>query len=71
MNNITDLLRKWLDSQSTGPFPLYLVGGTVRDLLLNNFPKDIDLVCKNAKELASNIAGTKKRRTGAYGKEAG
>jgi len=59
MNNITDLLRKWLDSQSTGSFPLYLVGGTVRDLLSNNFSKDIDLVCKNAKELASNIAGRK------------
>ena len=59
MNNITDLLRKWLDSQSIGSFPLYLVGGTVRDLLSNNFPKDIDLVCKNAKKLASDIAGQK------------
>jgi len=59
MNNITDLLRKWLDSQSIGPSPLYIVGGTVRDLLLNNFPKDIDLVCKNAKKLASDIAGQK------------
>jgi len=56
MNNITDILRKWLDSQSTGPFPLYLVGGTVRDMLSNNFPKDIDLVCKNAKKFASAIA---------------
>ena len=59
MSNITDLLRKWLDSQSIGSSPLYLVGGTVRDLLLNNFPKDIDLVCKNAKKLASDIAGQK------------
>ena len=59
MSNITDLLSKWLDSQSIGPSPLYLVGGTVRDLLLNNFPKDIDLVCKNAKKLASDIAAQK------------
>jgi poly(A) polymerase len=59
MNNITDSLRKWFDRQAPGLSPLYLVGGTVRDLLLNNLPKDIDLVCRNAKEIASDIAKRK------------
>ncbi len=37
----------------------YLVGGTVRDLLMNAAPKDLDLVCKNAKNLAVCIAKQK------------
>ena len=36
--------------------PVYLVGGVVRDLLLGRDSKDIDVVCKNAYELAQNLS---------------
>ena len=58
MNGATPLLLKWLD-KSIGPSPLYLVGGTVRDLLMYGVPKDLDLVCKNARGLALSIARQK------------
>ncbi len=39
------------------PVPaLYLVGGTVRDLLLDKVPADIDLACRGAKGLAERLA---------------
>jgi poly(A) polymerase len=44
-------LRDWL-AQSPRTQHLYLVGGTVRDLLLHCKPKDLDLVCRNAREFA-------------------
>ncbi len=40
--------------------PLYLVGGAVRDLLQGDQPKDIDLVCKNAKDFACRLGECKK-----------
>lgn len=58
MNGATPLLLKWLD-KSIESSPLYLVGGTVRDLLMYGVPKDLDLVCRNARELALRIAGQK------------
>lgn len=36
--------------------PLYLVGGSVRDILLGRNAKDIDIVCRNAKTTAEKIA---------------
>ena len=53
---ISAALGKWLGAGSISAQPLYLVGGTVRDLLLGNSPKDLDLVCKNAKAVALDIA---------------
>jgi putative nucleotidyltransferase with HDIG domain len=57
MNNvISGTLEKWLGIAPIRKENLYLVGGTVRDLLLGHFPKDIDLVCRNAKKVASDIS---------------
>jgi poly(A) polymerase len=50
-------LKYWLDPSSIIIPPLYLVGGTVRDLLLGDQPKDIDLVCRNAKDFACRLGG--------------
>ena len=41
------------------PQPVFLVGGIVRDLLLQRPTKDIDLVCRQAKALAMKFAKTK------------
>ncbi len=38
------------------PHKPYLVGGVVRDILLQRNTKDIDLVCKNARSLAKKFA---------------
>jgi len=57
MNNvISGTAEKWLGTELLSTEHLYLVGGTVRDLLLGHFPKDLDLVCKNAKRVATDIA---------------
>jgi len=53
---ISAALAKWFGAGSTCKQPLYLVGGTVRDLLLGQSPHDLDLVCRNAREIASDIA---------------
>ena len=53
---ISGTLEKWLGVAPLCRERLYLVGGTVRDLLLGHFPKDIDLVCRNAREVAADIA---------------
>ncbi len=55
-------LRRWFEEgmpaggHTTRECKVYLVGGTVRDLLMNSEPKDLDLVCKDAKKLAVSIA---------------
>jgi len=57
MNDVISVtLEKWLGTAPIRKENLYLVGGTVRDLLLGHFPKDIDLVCRNAKKVASDIS---------------
>lgn len=58
---IAGTLEKWLGSAGDSGLQAYLVGGSVRDLLLGHAPKDLDLVCRNAKEAAAHIA----RRTNA------
>lgn len=55
----TASLKDWLSRKDIKIPSLYLVGGTVRDLLMNSIPKDIDLVCKNAKEFACSLARVK------------
>jgi tRNA nucleotidyltransferase/poly(A) polymerase len=49
-------LKNWLSCKGIAIPRLYLVGGTVRDLLLDSSPKDIDLVCKNAGAFARKLA---------------
>lgn len=53
--NITSL-KKWLHKYPGDIPQLYLIGGTVRDVLLNLPPKDIDLTCKGARDIAYNLA---------------
>jgi len=48
----------------------YLVGGSVRDLLIDAEPKDLDLVCKDAKKLAASIARRKNAALVMMGKKA-
>ena len=50
------LLSGWIGTGSIRKNTLYLVGGTVRDLLLGRASKDLDIVCRGAKVLASAIA---------------
>src|SRR4030067_2352539 len=49
-------LKKWLHKYPEDIPQLFLIGGTVRDMLLNVPPKDIDLTCKGAREVAYNLA---------------
>ncbi len=53
------IVRKWLDRDILEKTEFYLVGGTVRDILLGKEPKDIDITCKNAKEIALEISKRK------------
>jgi putative nucleotidyltransferase with HDIG domain len=52
-------LKQWLSGSDIRIPRLYLVGGTVRDLLLGTVPKDADLVCREAKEFANTLAQRK------------
>ena len=52
-------LKSWLSCSSITIPPLYLVGGTVRDLLLGKQPKDIDLVCKDARTSPSGLVNAR------------
>lgn len=49
-------INRWLNNYSEEIPSLYLVGGTVRDILLGRPQKDIDLVCKGAKEFSNHLA---------------
>jgi len=52
-------LKYWLQDY-TGEVPLlFLVGGTVRDMLLHRDSMDPDIVCKGAKEFSFALAGRK------------
>ncbi len=49
-------LSQWLSADVKAPFPeLYLAGGAVRDLMLGKAPKDVDVVCKNARTFARRL----------------
>ncbi|MBI5074606.1 MAG: CCA tRNA nucleotidyltransferase [Nitrospirae bacterium] len=63
-------LRRWFEKGMPEGGQCYLVGGTVRDLLMNADPKDLDLVCKNAKKLAMSIADQKNAAVVMMGKKA-
>ncbi|HYQ48420.1 MAG TPA: hypothetical protein VEP69_05090, partial [Thermodesulfovibrionales bacterium] len=53
---IAGTLERWFGPAGVGVRQLYLVGGSVRDLLLGHTPKDLDLVCRKARETAADIA---------------
>src|SRR3972149_8279865 len=53
--NITSL-KKWLYKYPEDTPQLFLIGGTVRDMLLNVPPMDIDLTCRGARDIAYNLA---------------
>jgi putative nucleotidyltransferase with HDIG domain len=55
-------LNEWFELEDFRKYKLYIVGGSVRDILMDEAPKDIDVVCKNAKTLAIKIV---KRRNAA------
>ncbi|MHB8881750.1 MAG: HD domain-containing protein [Thermodesulfovibrionales bacterium] len=54
------LLQNWLLAGQVPAPELYLVGGTVRDLLMGCVPKDMDLVCRGAERFAAGLASGKK-----------
>ena len=49
-------LKNWLTPIENNLPELYLVGGSIRDLLLQRQPKDIDLVCRQARKTAETLA---------------
>lgn len=52
-------LNDWFELEDFRRYKLFIIGGTVRDILMGQAPKDIDVVCKNAKDLANKIKGEK------------
>jgi len=52
-------LKNWISCKDIEIPQLYLVGGTVRDLMLDSSPKDLDLVCRNARVFARKLAKCK------------
>jgi putative nucleotidyltransferase with HDIG domain len=52
-------LGRWLLGNAEAMPPVWLVGGTVRDLLLGKEPGDLDIVCHGAKSLAAALARAK------------
>jgi len=62
-------LKNWINCKDIEIPQLYLVGGTVRDLLRDNSPKDLDLVCKNAGAFARSLAKCKNAALIAMGKK--
>ncbi len=49
-------LKKWLNKYRGDVPELFLIGGTVRDMLLNLPPKDIDIACEGASDIAYKLA---------------
>ena len=56
---IEDKLRHWLSDPPAGFPSVFLVGGAVRDLLLDRQPHDLDLVCPDAAKAAELIGQTR------------
>ncbi|MBA4367437.1 MAG: hypothetical protein C0403_07335 [Desulfobacterium sp.] len=55
MNKIEQKLNKWLSPVKEDLSPLYLVGGAVRDHLLDREIKDVDIACVKPEETANCI----------------
>jgi poly(A) polymerase len=55
LNKIEQKLNKWLSPVKEDLPPLYLVGGAVRDHLLNREIKDVDIACVKPEETANRI----------------
>lgn len=52
-----------LDNVALPPAGLYLVGGSIRDMLLDRPLKDLDLVCRNAQTFAESLARSERGAT--------
>jgi len=60
MESLENRLSKWVfDTEIFINQPIYLVGGCVRDVLLERNAQDIDLACSNARQLAHALAKEK------------
>jgi poly(A) polymerase len=55
MSRLVSTLRRWLEPLGAGLPALYLVGGAVRDHLLEHESKDIDLMCADPQALAQTL----------------
>jgi poly(A) polymerase len=53
LNQIEKILHKWMAPVTEDLFPLYLVGGAVRDHLLNREIRDVDLACTEPEKTAT------------------
>jgi poly(A) polymerase len=73
MNSIERIeldLRNWLTGIDVHDRPeLSLVGGVVRDLMLDRLPKDIDFACENANGVAESIARANDARVVTFQKQ--
>ena len=56
INTIKSTLAKWISPITDPISQLYLVGGTVRDLLLGRPPRDLDMVCPDPETAAHYFA---------------
>ena len=55
MDVLFEILHRWLAPLGTELPPLYLVGGAVRDHLLQREPKDLDLMCQEPEAFAQRL----------------
>ena len=55
MTVLADTLHRWLAPLGAELPQLYLVGGAVRDHLLQRTPKDIDLMCRDPEDFAKRL----------------
>jgi putative nucleotidyltransferase with HDIG domain len=60
MKSLENRLSEWIfDTDIFKNKDIYLVGGSVRDIILNRKAQDIDLVCENARQMAQSLAQEK------------
>ena len=53
--NLPKELQKWFQDLPNWQPPVFLVGGTIRDILLTAAPKDFDLIHPEADQLATAL----------------
>lgn len=58
MAELEKILKKWFGALDSAVPSIYVVGGAVRDHLLNRPLNDVDLVCRQAKAVCRQLAAT-------------